>query len=82
MHAHWKSTLAPVIVMEMGQITPPIGINVFVIHGIADNVGMGQVFKGILPFIVVEILVIALLTIFPEIVMWLPDAMDVLPAIE
>jgi tripartite ATP-independent transporter DctM subunit len=71
-----------VIMMEMGQITPPIGINVFVIHGIADNVGMGQVFKGILPFIVVEVLVIAFLTIFPEIVMWLPDAMDVLPAIE
>lgn len=71
-----------VIMMEMGQITPPIGINVFVIHGIAGDISMGEIFKGILPFVIVEVFVILLLTIFPYIVMWLPDAMDVLPSIE
>lgn len=70
--------------MEMGQITPPIGINVFVIHGVAKDmqVPMSKIFKGIIPFIVVEVIVIFLLTLFPEIVLLLPEAMDVLPAIE
>ena len=73
-----------VIMMEMGQITPPIGINVFVIHGVAKdmNVPMSTIFKGIVPFIIVEVLVILLLTVFPGIVLFLPGAMDVLPAIE
>ncbi len=70
-----------VIMMEMGQISPPVGINVFVIAGVADNVSMGKIFKGIFPFIIVEILVITILTIFPDVVMVLPDAMDVLPSI-
>lgn len=70
-----------VIMMEMGQITPPIGINVFVIHGIAGDVPMMEIYKGIVPFILVEILVIILLTIFPQIVMFLPDSMDVLASI-
>jgi len=69
-----------VIMMEMGQISPPVGINVFVIAGVAD-VPMIEIFKGVLPFVIVEIIVILILTIFPEIVMYLPNAMDVLPAI-
>jgi tripartite ATP-independent transporter DctM subunit len=73
-----------VIMMEMGQITPPIGINVFVIHGVASkyNVKMATIFKGIIPFIIVEVLVILLLTLFPEIVLWLPNSMDILPPLE
>ena len=70
-----------VIMMEMGQITPPVGINVFVIAGVAEDVPMGTIFKGILPFILVEILVIVILTIWPDIVMYMPNAMDVLPTI-
>lgn len=70
-----------VIMMEMGQISPPVGINVFVIAGVADNVPMGKIFRGVLPFVIVEVLVIIILTVFPEIVMYLPDAMDVLPSI-
>ncbi|MEP1206135.1 MAG: TRAP transporter large permease subunit [Rhizobiaceae bacterium] len=73
-----------VIMMEMGQITPPIGINVFVIHGVAKryNVSMATIYRGIIPFVVVEILVIILLTIFPEIVLWLPNSMDVLAPLD
>ncbi|NKC12999.1 MAG: TRAP transporter large permease subunit [Gammaproteobacteria bacterium] len=73
-----------VIMMEMGQITPPIGINVFVIHGVAKkyNVSMATIYRGIIPFVIVEILVIVLLTIFPEITLWLPDSMDILAPLE
>jgi len=70
-----------VIMMEMGQITPPVGINVFVISGVAGDVPMGTIFKGIFPFVLVEILVIVILTLLPQIAMVLPDAMEVLPSI-
>ncbi|MDE0522350.1 MAG: TRAP transporter large permease subunit [Boseongicola sp.] len=73
-----------VIMMEMGQITPPIGINVFVIHGVAKkyDVSMATIYRGIIPFVIVEILVIILLTIFPEIALWLPNSMDVLAPLD
>lgn len=73
-----------VIMMEMGQITPPIGLNVFVIHGVAKkyDVKMATIFKGIIPFVIVEVIVIFLLTLFPEIVLWLPNSMDVLAPLE
>lgn len=73
-----------VIMMEMGQITPPVGINVFVIHGVAKkyNVSMATIYKGIVPFLIVEIAVIFLLTLFPDIVLWLPDSMDVLEPLD
>ncbi|MBW2109361.1 MAG: TRAP transporter large permease subunit, partial [Deltaproteobacteria bacterium] len=56
-----------VIVMEMGMITPPIGINVFVIAGVAKDIPMGTIFKGVTVFLVAMILVIVILTIFPDI---------------
>jgi TRAP-type C4-dicarboxylate transport system permease large subunit len=71
-----------VIMMEMGQITPPVGMNVFVIHGIAGGVPMGTIFKGVLPFVLVMVAVIVLLTIFPDIALLLPNAMDTLAEIK
>ncbi len=73
-----------VIMMEMGQITPPIGINVFVIHGVAKkyDVSMATIYRGIVPFVIVELLVIFLLTLFPEITLWLPNSMDVLAPLD
>ncbi len=70
-----------VIMMEMGQITPPVGINVFVISGVAKDVPMMTIFKGIMPFILAEIMIIIIITLFPGIVMWLPNMMDTLPSI-
>jgi tripartite ATP-independent transporter DctM subunit len=71
-----------VIMMEMGQITPPVGINVFVISGVAkDQIPMSKIFKGIVPFIFVEILVIVILTIWPDIAMYLPNSLDVLSSL-
>jgi len=64
-----------VIMMEMGQITPPVGVNVFVIAGVAKDVPMVTIFKGIWWFVIVEIILIVILTAFPQIVLWLPNMM-------
>jgi len=71
-----------VIMMEMGQITPPVGVNVYVISGVAKDVPMGTIFLGIAPFIAGQLLMIAMLYIWPEIATWLPSTMDVLEAIK
>ena len=64
-----------VIMMEMGQITPPIGMNCFVIAGVAKTVPLGTIFKGIMPFWAVEVVFIIILTMFPPIATWLPSLM-------
>ncbi|HZD54685.1 MAG TPA: TRAP transporter large permease [Candidatus Aquicultoraceae bacterium] len=59
--------------MELGLITPPVGLNLFVINGIAPDISFREIMWGVLPFIGIMSLYIALLAIFPDIVMWLPD---------
>lgn len=59
--------------MELGLITPPVGLNLFVIKGIAPDISPGDIVKGVLPFIYIMIAYIALLAAFPQIVMVLPD---------
>ncbi|MDP2084634.1 MAG: TRAP transporter large permease [Gemmobacter sp.] len=62
--------------LEIGMITPPIGLNVFVIKSVVGNVAStALIFKGILWFMVSDLIVIVLLVIFPEIVLWLPSQM-------
>lgn len=62
-----------VLTMEMGQITPPIGVNVFAIGSVARDVRMEEIFKGIVPFFLCMILCIILLVIFPQIALFLPN---------
>jgi TRAP-type C4-dicarboxylate transport system permease large subunit len=57
----------------MGQITPPIGVNVFAIGSVAQDVPMQEIFKGIVPFFFCMVLCVILLTIFPQIALWLPS---------
>jgi len=64
-----------VIVLEMGLISPPVGINVFVVKGIAEDVPMYQIFAGILPFWVAMIVCVVLLIAFPQIALILPNTM-------
>lgn len=61
-----------VLVGQMGIITPPVGINAFVVKGIAGNVPLETVFRGVIPFLLALILGTALMIAFPEIVTWLP----------
>jgi len=62
-----------VILLETGAITPPVGINVYVIKGIAHDVDLHTIFKGIFPFLGAMILGLIILTIFPDIVLVLPN---------
>ena len=64
-----------VVVVETGLITPPFGINVFVLKGIAPDVPLTTVFKGVLPFVGADIVKLILLVIFPALVLWLPSTM-------
>jgi tripartite ATP-independent transporter DctM subunit len=63
-----------VIVIEMGMITPPVGLNVFVLAS-SSGVPMGKIFKGVYPFVAAMLLLIVILTIFPDIALFLPNSM-------
>jgi len=64
-----------VLVAEMGVITPPVGVNVYVIKGISPDVPLETIFKGIFPFLVALIIVTIILVIFPQIATFLPKYM-------
>lgn len=62
------------IVIEMGQITPPVGFNLFVIQALTDE-PIEKVASAAFPFFILIVLMVASITIFPEIVTWLPSKM-------
>jgi tripartite ATP-independent transporter DctM subunit len=62
-----------VIVLEMGLITPPVGMNVFIIKGVAPEVSLGSVFRGVIPFLIACIIAIFLIAAFPEIALLIPN---------
>ena len=70
----WFGVIA-VIVIEMGLITPPVGINVFVVKGVADGVPMATIFRGVSPFWCAMAVCLLLLVVFPEIALYLPSQM-------
>ena len=61
-----------VIVVEMGLITPPVGMNIFIIQAQAPEINLKQLYKGIMPFLVAPVLLILMLFVFPQIALWLP----------
>ena len=68
-----------VMVTEMGVITPPVGINVYVVYGVAkgiiDDIRLEAIFKGIFPFLLAVIVGVIILMIFPQIILYLPNLM-------
>ena len=62
-----------VLVVEMGVITTPVGINVYVVKGIADGVPLETVFKGVWPFLLAELVMVAILMLLPQIATFLPS---------
>lgn len=70
----WFGILA-VVVVEVGLITPPVGMNVFVINGMARDVPMWESFRGVMPFLISDILRILLLVAFPAITLGLVRAL-------
>ena len=71
----WFGILA-LIVVELGLITPPVGMNVFVISEIAKDVPMRETFLGVMPFFLAELVRVALILAFPAIVFFLPDLLS------
>ncbi|MCY3879522.1 MAG: TRAP transporter large permease subunit [Rhodobacteraceae bacterium] len=71
----WFGILA-LIVVELGLITPPVGLNVFVISALAKDVPMIETFKGVAPFFGAEIFRVGVLLAFPALTLWLPSVMS------
>jgi TRAP-type C4-dicarboxylate transport system permease large subunit len=61
------------IVMELGLIHPPVGLNIFVIKNIAPDITLGEIIWGVMPFVGLMIFGIVLVCLFPAIATWLPD---------
>ena len=64
-----------VLVTQMGVITPPVGINVYVVAGIAKEIRLETIFKGVLPFLIALIIGTIILIAVPQITLWLPRLM-------
>ncbi len=62
------------VVMEMGLIHPPVGLNIFVINRIAPDIGLGPVIRGTIPFVILMAIGVVILSFVPGIAMWLPNA--------
>ncbi|MGZ8300511.1 MAG: TRAP transporter large permease, partial [Rhodoplanes sp.] len=64
-----------VMTVELGLIHPPVGMNIFVIKSVIEDVKISTIFYGVLPFIVTDLLRLAILIAFPIIALWLPSRM-------
>ena len=64
-----------VVVIELGMIIPPIGINVFVLKGIAKDIPLPTIYRGVMPFVAADLLRLGILLLFPVIALWLPNTL-------
>jgi C4-dicarboxylate transporter DctM subunit len=71
--AIWFGILV-LIVMQMGLVTPPVGLNMYIINNLARDIPILETFKGVIPFLVSDLMRIVLLFIFPSITLWLVHA--------
>jgi len=60
---------------EIGMITPPVGLNVYILKGVTTDVKIEDIFRGVVPFLLMDILTLALLFAFPMLSLWLPSTM-------
>jgi C4-dicarboxylate transporter DctM subunit len=65
-----------VIIIELGMIIPPIGIIVFILHGIAPDIPMRTIFKGVMPFVLADLLLLTLIVLVPAIALGLPKLLQ------
>jgi TRAP-type C4-dicarboxylate transport system permease large subunit len=62
-----------VILVELGVLTPPFGMNLFVMKALVPDERMSTIFRGVMPFVAADIVKIALLIAFPALILWLPN---------
>lgn len=65
-----------VMVIQIGLISPPVGMNLFVLNTLLPKVGLGTIFRGCWPFVAMQVVTLAILLFFPEISLYLPSMMD------
>ena len=70
----WFGVLVAVLV-ELGLITPPVGMNLFIIKAQADDLSMGRLYRSIAPFLLAPAILMALLFAMPQIALWLPGVL-------
>jgi tripartite ATP-independent transporter DctM subunit len=73
-HPIWFGIIA-VKMCEICLITPPIGLNVYMVRGVAPDIPLEDMFKGVIPFLAMDILTLVILVIFPQIALFLPSRM-------
>ena len=73
-HPIWFGILV-VKMIEIGLVTPPIGLNCFVVNGVRPDISLETIFRGVGPFVMMDIFTVGLLIAVPEIVLWLPRTM-------
>lgn len=61
------------IVLDLGNLTPPFGFNLFIMKGVAPDIAMGAIYRSAVPFIIIELGIVVLLLIWPSLVLWLPS---------
>jgi tripartite ATP-independent transporter DctM subunit len=61
--------------IELGMITPPFGLCLFAVKGVLPEVGMGRIYRSALPVVLLQLIVLALLVLFPALTLWLPMSM-------
>jgi C4-dicarboxylate transporter DctM subunit len=64
-----------VMTVELGLITPPVGMNVFVIKSVVDKVSFSTIFRGVAPFVLTDVIRLGIIIAFPMIALWLPSRM-------
>lgn len=62
-----------VVVVEMGLITPPIGMNVFTVRAVMPDIKLGHIFKGVVPFVFADVIALMLILLFPAIAIGLVE---------
>ncbi|MGB4112772.1 MAG: TRAP transporter large permease subunit, partial [Yoonia sp.] len=70
----WFGVLV-VLPLEMGLISPPVGINVFIVKSVAPNVSLSHIFRGVAPFWLAMLVTLIILIAFPQLSLFLPDTM-------
>jgi C4-dicarboxylate transporter, DctM subunit len=64
-----------VMIVQIGLISPPVGMNLFVLNALLPEVGLGQIFRGCWPLVLVMVLMLVVLLAFPQLSLWLPSLM-------
>jgi TRAP-type C4-dicarboxylate transport system permease large subunit len=64
-----------VVIIELGMLIPPLGMNVFVVHGVAPQIGLAAIYRGVMPYIASNIIRLTVLLLFPALCLWLPSVM-------